>query len=891
MKTAFRLFFVLLLIVSVSAPVAEAAKKKKKKDQEAEAPPGVTVEQWLVLGPVVDPLPAFHDDKTGGFDIEARLGAQVFPKGPLAPREGDVESWFSGVELAWTARQANEDGVVELTIPDASGEDRPAAAWLAAYVRTDRFRSVKLEVRGQHARRAWLDGEQVASGQSGDVKGDVKLRTSNHLLLVETLWDPSNEDDWTVGAAFVEESDEDDGEENDARAQESPALQLTLSLNPERGVTIKDILDPPSIGSVSLSPDGLEVAASLGRYLPGTDDRESWIEVRSTRDGSLLRTWRGSFEMSRVAWAPTGRRLSYVTTQKDDDGSKSTLWIADLEANTVAPLLEGVSRFSGYQWSPDGKAIAYTTSVEPEKDELGIKRLEGLFDRWATYRTKSYLNLVIVPDGVRRRLSAGPLTTGGAAFSPDGKRLLFTRSVEDYDARPFSRTELWELDLGSFEARLLREFQWADGASYSPDGELLLIRAGAAEFDGAGLDIPEGTISNNYDGQLFVWNPLTDQVDAITRDFDPAVRSARWSRADGNIYLTAEDRDYVRLYRYDVQRKTFTAIDTGFDTFGSLTLAHDAPVAVGTGTSPWTPQGLVAVHLGSGGRRILDRPGEQWFSSVRVGTVEPWSFIASGGKTIDGRIYLPPGFDPSRKYPLIVYYYGGTSPTTRDFGGRYPKEYWAANGYVVYTLQPSGATGFGQAFSAVHVNDWGKTTSEEIIEGTRRFLEAHPYADPEGAGCIGASYGGFMTMLLSTKTDLYAAAVAHAGISSIASYWGEGYWGYLYSSIATANSYPWNRKDIYVEQSPLFRADQNRVPILLTHGAADTNVPVGESDQFFIALKLLGKDVEYLQVAGQDHWILDHAKRIVWSRSIVAWFDKWLKGRPEWWDDLYPPLE
>ena len=81
------------------------------------------------------------------------------------------------------------------------------------------------------------------------------------------------------------------------------------------------------------------------------------------------------------------------------------------------------------------------------------------------------------------------------------------------------------------------------------------------------------------------------------------------------------------------------------------------------------------------------------------------------------------------------------------------------------------------------------------------------------------------------------------------------------------------------------------MPILLTHGSADTNVPVGESDQFFIALKLLGKEVEYLQVEGQDHFIMEHEKRVVWSSSIVAWFDRWLKEQPEWWNALYPSGE
>ena len=145
-----------------------------------------------------------------------------------------------------------------------------------------------------------------------------------------------------------------------------------------------------------------------------------------------------------------------------------------------------------------------------------------------------------------------------------------------------------------------------------------------------------------------------------------------------------------------------------------------------------------------------------------------------------------------------------------------------------------------------------------------------------------------MTMTLVTKTDLFATAISHAGISALSSYWGEGFWGYLYSSVATANSFPWNRKDIYVDQSPLYNADKVNTPILLLHGDVDTNVPPGESDQFYVALKLLGKEVEYIQVADQNHHILDYKKRIIWQKTIFAWFDRFLKDQPQWWEELYP---
>ncbi|MDL2243979.1 prolyl oligopeptidase family serine peptidase [Parabacteroides sp. OttesenSCG-928-J18] len=208
--------------------------------------------------------------------------------------------------------------------------------------------------------------------------------------------------------------------------------------------------------------------------------------------------------------------------------------------------------------------------------------------------------------------------------------------------------------------------------------------------------------------------------------------------------------------------------------------------------------------------------------------------------------------------------------------------------FVVYVVQPRGSTGYGQELSARHVNDWGKKNADEIIEGVLKFCEEHPFVDKTKLGCVGASYGGFMTMYLQTVTDIFAAAVSHAGISNISAYWGEGLSGHSYSAIASAGNYPWNAEELYAGQSPLYRADKINTPLLLLHGTADTNVPTGQSYEMFMALKMLGKETALVVVDGENHGITNHANRIRWSQTMYAWFNKWLKDRPEWWEALYP---
>jgi dipeptidyl aminopeptidase/acylaminoacyl peptidase len=446
------------------------------------------------------------------------------------------------------------------------------------------------------------------------------------------------------------------------------------------------------------------------------------------------------------------------------------------------------------------------------------------------------------------------------------------------------------LDIEDQSVETLWTGRWLGGGVWSPDGERLLLTGGPSTFGEVGENVPEGALPNGLDTQAFLFNPKTKSVDAITRDFDPDIQSYWWPKGD-DIYFVAGDGEYTRLYRYNTGKKSFHEIEMPADVLRSGDVARTRAAGAFVGSSVNRPWRVMTVDLKGGKARTILEPAKERFEHVTIGEVKDFNFTASSGTEIVGRVHYPPGFDPEKTWPAIVYYYGGVSPVTRDFGGRYPKNLWAAHGYVVYVLQPSGATGFGQAFSAKHVNDWGKITAGEIIEGTKAFLAAHPFVDPQRVGCIGASYGGFMTELLVTRTDIFAAAVSHAGISDITSYWGEGYWGYWYNSISAEGSFPWNRPDIYVDQSPLFSADKVTTPLLLLHGGVDTNVPRGESDQMYAALKLLGKEVEYIRVAGQNHWVLDYKKRITWNDAIISWFDRWLKDQPEWWNDMYPPLD
>jgi dipeptidyl aminopeptidase/acylaminoacyl peptidase len=859
----------LLVLLSTGAGVAAGGNGASPAGQTA-------VESWLVLGPIPAPLPAFSSEGKARTDPAELLEYEHLRIRDLAPEAGAPVRSVGAGRLSWSPARVDSSG-----IEFHAGEIGGAVTYLAVYVDAPRWMKVRVVTRSTQPVELFVDGAslikqktaQAITAEGATQSATAKLIEGKHLVVVKTVHAPGD----TIGQwRFLASIGPADGFE----------VQPGISIDPKRRLDVRDVLETPSVDDVQLSPDGRYAALVMSERSPPEGKSETWVEVRSIKDAGLVTTLKDIRGSSNWRWAPVGHRLSYLVTGEDGGAIR----VLDLDSGTSATVVGGVADITEFMWARDGSFVVYSAQKKAAKNESGVQRLEGIHDRRAGERDKTFLYIAAVPEGVTRALTGGDYSTFVCDVHPDGRSLLVGRSYEDLSARPYNTTELIRLSLADQSAEVLWKGQFFGSALWSPDGKRILVTAGPSAFGSGGIDLAPGVIPNDYDTQAYLFDPETGKVDPITRKFGRTIERAYWPAGGAEIYLVAQEKEYVRLYRYGVKSKRFERIDLPCDVVLDSDVASMKPAVIAYGSGATQPPRLIAVEPGKDSGRIFSDPGAERFRNVRLGSVVDWSFTSGGGKEISGRIHFPPDFDPEKNWPCIVYYYGGTSPVDRSFGGRYPKNLWAAHGYVVYVLQPSGATGFGQEFSAAHVNDWGKLVSAEIIEGVGKFLDAHPFVDRNRVGCIGASFGGFMTELLITKTDMFAAAVSHAGISSISSYWGEGYWGYDYNAVSAAESFPWNRPDIYVGQSPLFSADKITTPLLLLHGTADTNVPPGESEQMYTALKLLGKPVEYIRVEGQNHFVLDYKKRIAWSDAILAWFDRWLKVEPQWWDDMYPPV-
>lgn len=777
-----------------------------------------------------------------------------------------------------------QERFTEKIIPDSAGwfnlpqpEKGKAFHLLSFYVSNDRYGKGKLTVTSPNPLELWVDGSKRGTktqvndslSQAGSVDAGLDGGPGNLRVVVKLLVSA----DYKVNPAVKFELMPD---------KEDSLMRYSFNQTEKRRININDILEGKRVSSSSVSPSGRFVLLGLRETLPGGSGR-NYTEIYDAKQQRTILSEPDS--RSQLKWMPRSDLLTFVA----DEGDNRVLYSLDPLTSETKIMAEGLPKEYFYL-APDEKSIFFSTKKSISlSNPGGLKRLIGIDDRQSGYRDRYFLYRHFFDTGLTQQLTFGKRSASLNDVSRDMRYLLFTTSREDLSERPFRKNTLYRLNLTTMEVDTLwKDEPYAYSAQFSPDGEQLLIHGAPEAFGGIGINIGEGQIANSYDTQSFIMDLDTREVIPVTKNFNPTVDAQEWSRHDGKIYYRVEEGDRVNVYRYDPERRKFDRLPLREDVIRSFSIAENGAWATYTGQSASNSNRSYLLNLKNMESSLISDPYAERLNQLNLGDVKVWNFTSSYGDTIEGRYYLPPDFDPNRKYPLIVYYYGGTSPTSRIFESTYPLHVYAAQDFVVYTLQPSGTTGYGQEFSARHVNAWGKQTAEEIIEGTKKFVASHSFVDGSKIGNIGASYGGFMTQYLITQTDLFSASVSHAGISNIASYWGEGYWGYSYSAGASAGSYPWNNPDLYVEQSPLFHADKINTPLLLLHGTADTNVPMGESIQMYNALKLLGKEVEFIQVEGENHGIYDYEKRIAWNKAIYAWFTRWLKGDSRWWDSMFP---
>ncbi|OQP63221.1 hypothetical protein A3860_25360 [Niastella vici] len=251
------------------------------------------------------------------------------------------------------------------------------------------------------------------------------------------------------------------------------------------------------------------------------------------------------------------------------------------------------------------------------------------------------------------------------------------------------------------------------------------------------------------------------------------------------------------------------------------------------------------------------------------------------GKQSEGLLYKPEDFDPKKKYPVIFYFYERYSDQLYTYRAPAPSAssvnipWFVSNGYLIFVPD-------------IHYKQGepGESAYNAIVSAAK-FLAKKPWVDSTKMAIQGQSWGGYQVSYLVTRTNMFAAAEAGAPVANMTSAYGGIRWGtglnrqFQYERSQSRIGYTlWQRPDLYIRNSPLFRADKVNTPLMIVHNDADGSVPWYQGIEYFTALRRLGKKVWLLQYNGEDHNLVERRNRKDLSIRLGQYFDHFLKGAP-----------
>ncbi|MDA1258817.1 MAG: S9 family peptidase, partial [Chloroflexi bacterium] len=414
------------------------------------------------------------------------------------------------------------------------------------------------------------------------------------------------------------------------------------------------------------------------------------------------------------------------------------------------------------------------------------------------------------------------------------------------------------------------------GLGWSPDSTQLC--AVVTDLDGGNVG------AQSYQGIVALLGPGSDPTFLTSDDSAPAslspptfrAISLKW-RDDGQIQFMASHRGQSALYEVPASGGALKKVGGTDGTLADLTPDATGDVVAAVRSTPGSPSDIALWKRESGSWSVVTSYNREFLEERPPASMEKFT-LERAGLGIESRVMLPPDFDPSLKYPLILEIHGGPNGAFLD--SFMPDHHMlATNGYVVLAVNPRGSSSYGVDFMTAVFDDWGGEDYEDIMAGVDE-MASRPYIDASRMGLHGYSYGGFMTTWIIGHDSRFKAAVAGAPVTNLSSMYGTSDIGVSFGE-RQWNGRRMEETDKYLFRSPITYAESVETPVLLIHGEADVRVPMEQSEQYYVTLKRLGKTVSFVRFPNFSHLSKRSGHPVLrqeYGDRMLAWFDGYLKG-------------